>query len=76
MHLVNDFRSMTSSGDPTIPEIREFGKPRSRNGFDSVGVDDVRNEMDGQNDEDAHGDDDSRVAVVKAKGWQRHLEGG
>ena len=75
MHLVNDFRSMASSGHTTIPEIRKFGKPRSRNGFDSEGIDDIRNEMDNENDEGACGDDDSRVTVVEAEGQRRHCEG-
>ena len=65
---------MTPSDHPTIPEIREFGKPRSGNGFDSEGVDDIRNQMGDQNDEGARGDDDSRVAVVEAEGWRRHCE--
>ena len=59
---------MTSSGDPTQPGIGKLGKPRSGDGFDSVGVDDMRNQMDGQNDEGARGDDPSRVAVFEAEG--------
>ena len=75
MHFVNDFRSMTPSGDPTQPGICKFGEPRSRNGFDSVGVDNIWNQMDSQNDKDAHGDEASRVAVVEAEGWEGHREG-
>ena len=75
MLFVNDFRSATSSGHPTQPGVRKFGKPGSGNGPDSVGVDDIRNQMDGQNDEGARGDDPSRVAVVEAEGWWRHYEG-
>ena len=38
-----------------------------------MGVDNIRNEMDSQNDEGAHGDDASRVAAFD--GWRRHYEG-
>ena len=75
MHFVNDLRSMTSSGDPTQPGICKFSEPRSGNGFDSVGINNIRNQMDGQGDEGARGDDGSRVVAVEAEGWWRHYEG-
>ena len=59
MHFVNDFRPMTPSGHPTQPGICKFCKPRTGNGFDSVGVDNIRDKMDGQNGKGARGDDAS-----------------
>ena len=75
MHFMNDFRPIASSGDPTQPGIRKFGGPRSRNGFDSMGVDNIRSEMDGQNGEGGGGDDASRVVAFEAEGRGRHYEG-
>ena len=59
---------MTASSHPTQPCIRKFGKPGSGDGSDSVGVDDIRNQMNDQNSEGGCGDDTSTVAVVEAEG--------
>ena len=75
MHLVDDFRPMTSSGDPTQPGICKFGEPRSRDGFDSVAVDNIWNQMNGQSDDGTRGDDGGRVVVDETEGWGRHYEG-
>ena len=67
VQLTNDVGPVACRGDPAQPNVRDFGKPRTGNGPYSVPIDDIRNEMDGQNGEDDPAGDGG-VTNVEAKG--------
>ena len=74
VQLTNNIVLVTSSGGPAEPSVCELRGSRPRNGLHSASIDDVGNQMDGQNDEGDCVDDGGRVADVEAKGWGRHQE--
>ena len=60
---------VTSGGDPAQPGVCEFCEPGPRNGPYSVPIEDIRNEMDGQNGEGDRAGDGGRVPEVGAEEW-------
>ena len=64
--FTNDIGFVTSSNNPAQPSVRDLGKPRPGNGPCSVPIDDIRNEVDDQNDEGGRAGDSGRVTNVEA----------